>query len=274
MSRRRLRVVVLGTSFPYREGCVVHRIMREWRADWLASGRSQHTIDNYQRHMIGLFRVEPDLDAWDMSIVKGWVRGGGSAQNRRMRARSVNAFMKWCREEEAADVSWFRLVKLPAIPETAQPTVTEDDYQAALARCRTARDRALVSVLWTSGLRRAEVARMTVEHLARDGAHVLVPISKTGKFRIAPLSPEAMKHLRIYMRQSNVVAGPLWVGQRGPLNANAVGKVLVRLGAPSAHAFRRGWTVDSLKAGVSQTSVQSAAGWSSGAMVTRYTRAL
>ena len=123
-------------------------------------------------------------------------------------------------------------------------------------------------------MRRAEVARMTVEHLDRDAAHVLVPISKTGKFRIAPLSPEACKFLRIYQRQAKVFAGPLWVGQRGPLNANAVGKVLVRLGAPSAHAFRRGWTVDSLRHGVSQTSVQSAAGWSGPAMVSRYCRQL
>jgi hypothetical protein len=65
MRRRRLCVVVLTASLPYREGRRVSKILREWRADWLLSGRSQHTIYNYERYLIGLFKVEPDLDAWD-----------------------------------------------------------------------------------------------------------------------------------------------------------------------------------------------------------------
>ena len=49
---------------------------------------------------------------------------------------------------------------------------------------------------------------------------------------------------------------------------------LQKLEAPSAHAWRRGWAVHSLRNGVSETSLKSAAGWSSGAMVSRYTSAL
>jgi len=37
---------------------------------------------------------------------------------------------------------------------------------------------------------------------------------------------------------------------------------------------RRGWAVESLRKGVSESSVRAVAGWSSGAMVARYTRAL
>jgi len=43
---------------------------------------------------------------------------------------------------------------------------------------------------------------------------------------------------------------------------------------PSAHAWRRGWAVQALRSGVSETSVKAVAGWSSGAMVARYTLAL
>ena len=41
------------------------------------------------------------------------------------------------------------------------------------------------------------------------------------------------------------------------------------IGVPSAHAWRRGWAVQALRNGVSETSVRAAAGWSSGAMVAR-----
>jgi integrase len=50
--------------------------------------------------------------------------------------------------------------------------------------------------------------------------------------------------------------------------------LLQRLNAPSAHAWRRGWAVHALRNGVSETSVRAAAGWTSGAMVSRYTSAL
>ena len=82
------------------------------------------------------------------------------------------------------------------------------------------------------------------------------------------------------MRVPAKVEAPAIVGRelfdRDPrvVSRELLGKVLVRLGAPSAHAFRRGWTVDSLRHGVSQTSVQSAAGWSGPAMVSRYCRQL
>ena len=58
------------------------------------------------------------------------------------------------------------------------------------------------------------------------------------------------------------------------VQSNTVRLILKRLNAPSAHAWRRGWAVQALRNGVSETSVRAATGWSSGAMVARYTRAL
>ena len=66
---------------------------------------------------------------------------------------------------------------------------------------------------------------------------------------------------------------PVWARRvsnylRRRLNSDFMGRT------PSAHAWRRGWAVQALRSGVSETSVRAAAGWSSGAMVARYTRAL
>ena len=58
------------------------------------------------------------------------------------------------------------------------------------------------------------------------------------------------------------------------MSTNAIRLRLQRLDLPSAHAWRRGWAVQALRNGVSETSVKAAAGWSSGEMVARYTRAL
>ena len=55
------------------------------------------------------------------------------------------------------------------------------------------------------------------------------------------------------------------------MSSNAIQQLMKRLDAPSPHAWRRGRAVHALKRGISQVSVQTAAGWSSGAMVARYT---
>ncbi len=58
------------------------------------------------------------------------------------------------------------------------------------------------------------------------------------------------------------------------MSTNAIRLCLQRLKAPSAHAWRRGWVVQSLRSGVSEASVRASAGWATGAMVARYTNAL
>jgi integrase/recombinase XerD len=273
---RKLRVVLFATSLPVRQGVRVIKILREWRADWMLSGRSPHTIDNYQYVLASLLTQEPDLDAWDLPLVKEWIAGAASDQRRRMRARAVKAFLRWADEEEVLDAGWYKRIKLPNVTDLPQATATEEDYRHAMARAHAYRDRALLAVLWSSGVRREELTRMRVEHVDLDGGNVLVPVSKTKRHRVAPLSPEAVKLLRVYLRKHPQIGdtGPLWIGTQGPLSAQGIRGVLRRLGAPTPHSFRRGWAVESLKAGVSQTSVQAAAGWSSGAMVSRYTRAL
>jgi integrase len=48
-------------------------------------------------------------------------------------------------------------------------------------------------------MRRAEVARAGVEHLDLEGGNCLVPITKTGGFRVGPLSLEGMRALALYL---------------------------------------------------------------------------
>jgi integrase len=180
---------------------------------------------------------------------------------------AVRALGKWCEEAGVNYFKWWKQVPLVTEQVFPQPTVTEDVYRQVLARCRTPRDKALIEVLWSSGLRRSEIERMKIEHLDFVGGFIVVPTSKANRPRVVPVSPPAVRALRrlIGSRTESSVFG---------MTGNAIRIRLVRLGAPSAHAWRRGWAVHALRRGVSETSVKSAAGWRSGAMVSRYTNAL
>ena len=239
-------------------------LLSEFEVDWRLTGKSQVTAANYRSELAKLFVScsEPTLPD-----VKSWLSSTDSMVVRRKRGQAVRAFGRWAAEHEYGFFDWWRQVPLAREVQKPQRTCVESDYRDALTRVRTLRDRALIEVLWSCGLRRGEIANLVVDDIYLAEGFLIVRKSKTGRPRVAPLSPPARHALRRHIsgRRDGYVF---------EMTTNAIRLCLQRLGLPSAHAWRRGWAVESLRKGVSETSVRAVAGWSSGAMVARYTRAL
>ena len=239
-------------------------LLGEFRLDWLLAGKAEQTANNYVAGLTLLLERFPEPSLAD---VKTWLASIESIVSRRKRGQAVRAVGQWA-ESNGYDVfSWW--VRVPLAREIKQPqeTATETDYRTALQATKTLRDKALIEVLWSCGLRRSEIARLEVSDVNFNEGFLIVRTSKTGKPRIAPLSPSARHALRKHISKRSQ-------GSLFDMTTNAIRLCLQRLGAPSAHAWRRGWAVQALRNGVSETSVRAAAGWSSGAMVARYTSAL
>lgn len=82
--------------------------------------------------------------------------------------------------------------------------LTPDECQALLAACRNDRDRAMLIVALSLGLRVGEVVRMHDRHIDRRRGLLLVE-GKGSKERLLPLSPELTTLLAPYLGK-----GPLW----------------------------------------------------------------
>ena len=237
----------------------------EFSTDWKLDGRSATTAELYCMHLAGLYRHA----AGDVSLqdTKRWLADASSAQTARMRARAVRAFGKWAATHDGPEWSWWRQVPLTAVVIAPQETVSQSDYERATRAARSTRDRLVVELLWCSGLRVSELARLRVKDAVLTDSFVLVEKSKTGRPRVAPLSEQACRLIRRLPKRSE---DDSLLG----MTSGAIQQLMKRLGAPSPHAWRRGWAVEALRSGVSETSVKAAAGWSSGAMVARYTSAV
>jgi integrase len=239
-------------------------LLGEFRLDWLLAGKAEQTANNYVSGLTLLLEIFPEPSLAD---VKTWLASIESIVSRRKRGQAVRAVGQWA-EINGYDVfSWWIRVPLAREIKRPQETATEKDYRTALQATRTLRDKALIEVLWSCGLRRSEITQLEVSDVNFSEGFLVVRTSKTGKPRIAPLSPSARHALRKHI-------GKRSQGSLFDMTTNAIRLCLQRLDAPSAHAWRRGWAVQALRSGVSETSVRAAAGWSSGAMVARYTRAL
>jgi len=239
-------------------------LIDEFQLDWKLTGKSATTAKAYGR---SLLHLSNSVEQFTLATVKSWVAATTHVSVRRKRAQAVRAFGQWCGKNEYDLFNWWKQVPLATEKSKPQETVTPDVYKSSLARMSNLRDKAVIEVLWSCGLRRSELAALLVADVNLSTGCLVVRQSKNGKPRVAPLSPFARRALRRHI-------GSRTTGSVFEMTSNAVRLLLTRSGVPSAHAWRRGWAVNALSLGVSEASVRAAAGWSSGEMVSRYTRAL
>ena len=233
--------------------------LAEFAADWRLLGRSKATLKEYLRLLGDLASYSPTAPS--LTAVKEWLATSRSKDHARYRGRAVRAFGKWAEVNDVDGWSWWRQVPLANVAPTPQETVTEREVELLLKRLAEPRDRLMVELLWSTGLRVSELSRLVWEDVNLDEQYVVVRQSKTGKPRLAPLSARACRMIRRTPWNADSLLG---------MSTQAIQRRLKHLDAPMAHAFRRGWAVHALACGVSQTSVQTAVGWRSGVMVDRF----
>ncbi len=125
------------------------------------------------------------------------------------------------------------------------------------------RDRALLEVLYATGLRVSELAGMRLTDLGRSFVKVL---GKGGKERVVPLGEPALDALNAYLARGRpALAGDagdaVWVGVRGgALDVRGIRRVVRNRAATFPHAFRHSFATHLLEGGADLRAVQELLG--------------
>lgn len=184
----------------------------------------------------------------------------------------------------------FAGIALPVPAKVRVPVLAHGEVDALLAACAgttfdALRDRAVLALLVTSGLRRSEAAALRVEDLAEDLTFVTVHQGKGRRDRLAPIAPVAAEALRRYLRRrdrhADAALGALFLvtpghGHRGAMSAHGLATMLARrseaagLGRVHLHQLRHTWTHEGLANGVPEGAMVVMAGWTSRTMLDRY----
>ena len=162
--------------------------------------------------------------------------------------------------------------------------------QPALASPLGYRDRAMLELLYSSGLRGLELVRLTIYDVDFKDGTVRVLQGKWSRDRIVPLGQTAAGYLREYMAQVRPIlltkpAGKTAVSQLflnnygGPLNSHVLRRIVRRLakaaGLPhntAAHGLRHACATEMLKGGANVRHVQELLGHENLTTTQRYTR--
>ena len=128
------------------------------------------------------------------------------------------------------------------------------------------RDRAILELLYGTGIRVSELAALTVQDVANGQAFLRV-LGKGHKQRDIPIGDKARAALDTYLEQgrpalvSELAGTMLWVGVRGgPLDARGVRRVVSARVGTFPHAMRHSFATHLLEGGADLRSVQGLLG--------------
>ena len=139
------------------------------------------------------------------------------------------------------------------------------------------RDRALVMVLYDTGVREGELVSMGMP----DWEARQVQVVGKGGVRRVPLGTAALQAVERYVRRWRVTEGPLWRGKKGQLTGSGVFQLITRLCLRAGvedkgvHAFRRAAAATQMKRlGMQDSDILEVMGWKNITMLRRYVAAV
>jgi integrase/recombinase XerD len=208
-------------------------------------GLSSATIRAYDSDLRQFARGAPGIEAWTIEPAPalGYLAGLGRPPrplrpaSHRRKAASIRAFYRFCFSEELIERDIGGLLDLPRQTRQLPDTLDLSQVEALLASPDTAqpagiRDRALLELLYASGLRISEALRLDREDLYVDGGFVRV-IGKGDRERLVPVGDIALRAISRYLAEVRGVwfaaarergrptaevtarGGPLFISMRG-----------------------------------------------------------
>jgi site-specific recombinase XerD len=178
----------------------------------------------------------------DRVVIRDFVAGlsaSGSTPVTVSRHLSIlRSFYRWLLLAGVVQVSPVQSFKGPKCTRKVPCALSEAETVSLIAAAGSLRDRAILEVLYASGLRRQELANLRLEDVNLGRGTMFVRDGKGGKDRLAMLGSSAVQALRAYVRERRI--GPVFVGTRGALKANTIARVVTdaaqRAGLAGVHA--------------------------------------
>ena len=261
-------------------------LIRGFRLALTVEGLKPHTIDNYNRDVERFTAHHSCLSP--QSTTSAHIRDfiatlqGNCAPKTVYEAQlAVRRFFRFLLREGEISRDPTDNMKLVRYRVDPQPTYTAAEVKRLLLSCnmRTKeglRDRAMVMVLFDTGVREGELVSMTLP----DWDRRQVKVNGKGGVRIVPLGTASLQAVERYVRRWGIVDGPLWRGKKGPLTGSGVLQLMRRLcrrtgiDEKGVHAFRRAAAAEMKRLGMNDSDILEVMGWKDVTMLRRYIAAV
>jgi len=248
------------------------KLMKRYFACLLVDGRSKGTITTYSSYIRRLSETirKPftEMSSYDIRFFLAMEQERGiSAKSRDTRRACFLSFFQWMADDEIIDKNPVSKLKPIKCPKVVRKPFSDVEIDALRSACKTIKQRAIVEMLLSTGVRVAELSNMEIRDVNMDTLAVHVVHGKGEKERITYMTPVAAKYLIQYLdgRQDGFLFTNLYKEQMGTGGIRRVLKVLgERAGIDNVHPhrFRRTFATKLVKRGMEIQEVQRLLGHS------------
>ncbi|HVS13383.1 MAG TPA: tyrosine recombinase XerC [Thermoanaerobaculia bacterium] len=272
----------------------------------LERGLSAHTVRAYRGDLEGFLAflradyhgrervTPPEVDAAAVRSFLAWLARRGLGRKSQGRALSaVRGLFRWASREGLVESNPATGIPTPKAPKTLPRHLRPHEIEALLDAPAgrdgplAVRDRALLELLYATGLRVSELVSLDWRDLDLDG-RVLRVLGKGGKERMVPFGRQAAAALRAWLQEWDALrAGathpdpgePVWLNYQGTrLSVRSVRRVVDRAVEEAAlaagvhpHTLRHTFATHLLEVGADLRSIQELLGHASLSTTQRYT---
>ena len=252
------------------------RIMKRYLACLTLDGKSEKTIAQYKRSVDKLMDAIGNMPYTEVGVyeIRYYLasekqRGVSDTTLRNQRA-NISAFYEWLFNEDYIPKNPCKAINPPKKRDKVKKAFSDVELDAIRSSCSNLKERAIVEVLLTSGLRINELCEMEIGDIDFNSLRVLVKHGKGDKERITYINDLAKIHLQKYLLTRKRPEKYLFINYQGKqLQPGGVRHILREIGKRAGvenvhpHRFRRTFATILATRGMKIQEIQKLLGHSS-----------
>jgi len=227
------------------------KILQKYVACMMIEGKSPKTIAAYERIVKKLFltlrKDYTDMTVSDLRYFLALEKNRGISNRTLENTRvQISSFFTWMLNEDMISKNPCRPIKPIKYEDKVRLPFSTIEIDAIRSACRNYKERAIVELLLSTGVRVSELCALCISDINFDTMTIKVREGKGSKQRTAYMNDLAKKHLLNYLEHRNCNGGYLFYNKKKqPLNPGGVRHILNTIGDRASvdnvhpHRFRR-----------------------------------
>lgn len=233
-------------------------------------GCTEKTLDFYEISCKNLLKIEKDIKEITTEDLRNFF-GEMSQKMKKIsmdnHRRNLSSFFRFLEEEEYIDKNPIRRIKRIKYPKLVKKAFTNEELFLIRESCKNHRDRAIVELLLSSGIRVGELTNIKIDEVNFDRKELIV-FGKGEKERIVYFNDTSKMYILKYLSERTDDNPYLFVGKNKPhkrLSHGGVETNLRKIGEKLGfrvypHRFRRTMATNAIDKGMSLEQVQQLLG--------------
>ena len=252
------------------------RLLKKYSACLYVDGKSRKTIDVYVRTLKNFseFLKIPfdEIGSYDIRYYLASMKEKGISDRTLENYRSyISAFYQWLTREDFIVKNPCDKINPIKYKEEIRKPFTETEIDKIRSHCTTIKNRALVEMLLSSGIRVTELSNLQISDIDFNSLSVHIREGKGAKERVSYMTPVCAMHLKAYLLQRSDNNPALFVSDRKnqQLNPSGIRFILKSIEKASniedihPHRFRRTFATNLAKRGMDVQTIAKLMGHSS-----------